>query len=150
MQIVKDKQIIDNTWRFIADEADIPPGDISIPASRWKNEKQQLQSHDGKIGIRLLPGDSTADIAEDLDKFQLIELHFPALADGRLFSHAWLLRSRHHYQGELRATGHFLPDQVFYLSRVGVNAFNPENPEDLSTVVDCLNDFSVKYQHSIN
>jgi uncharacterized protein (DUF934 family) len=39
-----------------------------------------------------------------------------------------------------------MPDQVFYLSRVGVNAFNPEKIEDLPAVLAHLNDFSVKYQ----
>ena len=81
---------------------------------------------------------------------QLIELDFPDFADGRLFSHAWLLRGRYNYQGEIRATGHYMPDQVFYLSRVGVNAFNPEKVEDLPVVLSHLNDFTVKYQNSIN
>jgi uncharacterized protein (DUF934 family) len=39
---------------------------------------------------------------------------------------------------------------VFYLSRVGVNAFNPEKVEDLPIVLSNLNDFTVKYQNSIN
>ncbi|MBC8392295.1 MAG: DUF934 domain-containing protein, partial [Deltaproteobacteria bacterium] len=80
---------------------------------------------------------------------QLIELDFPAFTDGRIFSHAWLLRGRYNYQGEIRATGHFMPDQVFYLSRVGVNAFNLEKTEDLPVALSNLNDFSVNYQKSI-
>jgi uncharacterized protein (DUF934 family) len=150
MQIVKDKQIIDNAWSYIVDDGDVMSGDICVSISRWKKDKQQLLNHHGKIGIRIGPEDSTEEIAEDLDKIQLVELDFPALADGRPFSHAWLLRGRHHFQGEIRATGHFLPDQVFYLSRVGVNAFDPEKQEDLPVILDCLNDFSTKYQPSIN
>jgi uncharacterized protein (DUF934 family) len=150
MQIIKDKQFIENTWSYIADDADLKPGDISVSLARWKKDKQQLLKHNGKIGIRIRPDDSTEEIADDLDKIQLIELDFPALADGRLFSHAWLLRNRYHYSGEIRTTGHYLPDQAFYLSRVGVNAFSPEKQEDLAVVLACLNDFSVKYQSSIN
>lgn len=150
MQIIKDKQIIDNSWSYIADDVDLKSGDITVSVSRWKKDKAQLLNHDGKIGIRIRPDDSTEEVAADLEKIQLIELDFPALADGRLFSHAWLLRGRYHYQGEMRATGHYLPDQVFYLSRVGVNAFSSEKPEDLPVVLDCLNDFSVTYQSSIN
>jgi uncharacterized protein (DUF934 family) len=85
-----------------------------------------------------------------LPKLVLIELYFPELADGRLFSNAWLLRNRYHYSGELRAVGHFLPDQVFYLSCVGVNSFYPENSEDLGATLACLHDFSVNYQPSVN
>jgi uncharacterized protein (DUF934 family) len=150
MQIIKDKQIIDNSWSYIADDAELKSGDICVSVARWKNNKQQLLNHEGKIGIRIRPEDSTEDLADGMKMIHLIELDFPALADGRLFSHAWLLRGRYHYQGEIRATGHYLPDQVFYLSRVGVNAFCPEKPEDLPVLLASLNDFSVTYQRSIN
>jgi uncharacterized protein (DUF934 family) len=53
-------------------------------------------------------------------------------------------------QVKLEQQAHYMPDQVFYLSRVGVNAFNPEKIEDLPAVLAHLNDFSVKYQNSIN
>jgi uncharacterized protein (DUF934 family) len=149
MQIIKDKEIINNSWRFIADNDEIKSGDISFSVSRWKKDKQLLLKHSGRLGIRICPEDSIDDIADDLANLQLIELNFPALADGRLFSHAWLLRERYNYQGEIRATGHFLADQAFYLSRVGVNAFSTEKPEDLPVVLTCLNDFSVTYQRYI-
>jgi len=42
-----------------------------------------------------------------------------------------------------------MPDQVFYLSRVGVNAFSLEKAEDLPLALNTLNDFSVTYQKSI-
>jgi len=38
------------------------------------------------------------DIAADLKNLQLIELDFRDFADGRLFSHAWLLRDRYDYR----------------------------------------------------
>jgi uncharacterized protein (DUF934 family) len=149
MQIIKDNQIIDNSWTYIEDEVDLKSGDICISMNRWKNEKELLLGHEGKVGIRVSPENSTEDLTNDLGNIDLIELDFPTLADGRLFSFAWLLRGRHHYHGEIRATGHYLPDQVFYLSRVGVNAFEPEKPEDLPTLLSSLNDFSVTYQSSI-
>jgi uncharacterized protein (DUF934 family) len=43
-----------------------------------------------------------------------------------------------------------MPDQVFYLSRVGVNAFNPEKAQDLYAALFSLNDFTVNYQKSID
>jgi len=150
MQIIKNKQIIDDTWSYIAEDAELKAGNISVSLARWKQEKQQLLTHDGKLGVRIGPADSVDDIVPDLKDIQLIELDFADFADGRLFSHAWLLRGRYNYQGEIRATGHYMPDQVFYLSRVGVNAFNLENAEDLPVVLSYLNDFTVKYQNSIN
>jgi uncharacterized protein (DUF934 family) len=150
MQIIKDKQIIDDNWSYVADDAELKSGNISVSFARWKQDKQQLLAHDGKLGVRIGPADSIDGIAPDLKDIQLIELDFPDFADGRLFSHAWLLRGRYNYPGEIRATGCFMPDQVFYLSRVGVNAFNPEKVEDLPIVLSNLNDFTVKYQKSIN
>jgi uncharacterized protein (DUF934 family) len=150
MQIIKDRQIIGDNWSHVADDVELKAGNISVSLARWKQDKQQLLANGGKLGVRIGPADSVDDIADDLKDIQLIELDFPDFADGRLFSHAWLLRSRYNYQGELRATGHYIPDQVFYLSRVGVNAFYPEKAEDLPVVLSHLNDFTVKYQSSIN
>jgi uncharacterized protein (DUF934 family) len=150
MQIIKDKKIVDDTWSFIADDAELKAGNITVSLARWKNDKQQLLEFGGKLGVRIRPADSLEEIAADLEHIQLIELDFPAFADGRLFSHAWLLRSRYNYQGEIRATGHYMPDQAYYLSRVGVNAFNTEKTELLPVVLSHLNDFTVNYQSSIN
>jgi uncharacterized protein (DUF934 family) len=150
MQIVKDKKILEDKWCYTADGEEPGVGDITVSPARWQQEKQQLLSRDGKIGVRINPDDSLSDLSPDLDKLQLVELYFPEFADGRLFSKAWLLRSRYRYQGEIRAVGHYLPDQAFYLSRVGVNAFAPEKPEQLIKVLSYLNDFTVKYQSSVN
>lgn len=48
-----------------------------------------------------------------------IELHFPKFADGRAYSQAVLLRRRHGFQGDIRATGDVLIDQVQQMSRTG-------------------------------
>ena len=149
MQIIKDQQIIDDNRSYVADDAELKNGDISVSLARWKKDKQQLLKSNGNIGVRIGPADSLEDIAADLKDIPLIELDFPAFADGRIFSHAWLLRGRYNYQGEVRATGHFMRDQVYYLSRVGVNAFSLEKAEDLPVALAALNDFSVNYQKSI-
>ncbi len=150
MQIIKDRQIIDDNWYFVADEAELKAGNIIVSLARWLTDKQQLLNSKDKIGIRIGPADSVSDIASDLKDIALVELDFPAFADGRIFSHAWLLRGRYNYKGEIRATGHFMADQVFYLSRVGVNAFSLEKTEDLPAALSTLNDFTVNYQKSID
>ena len=150
MQLVKDKEIVNDTWRYVPDDGDFGDGDITVSLARWKSDQQSLLNHKGKVGLRLLPSDGVDSIVDDLDNIQLIELEFPDFADGRLFSHAWLLRSRYGYLNEIRAIGHYIPDQVFYLSRVGVNAFLPAKSSDLPFVLANLNDFTVKYQNSVN
>ena len=150
MQLIKDQQIIDNTWQYIADTDELKSGDISVSFARWQADKQQLLAHDDKLGIRISSADSVDELVDDLDTLKLIELDFPDFADGRLFSQAWLLRGRYHYQGEIRAIGHYIPDQVFYLARVGVNAFSPKMSEELADIINKLKDFTVNYQSSIN
>ncbi len=151
MQIIKDKQIIDNVWTFVADDAKVcDTGNITVSLARWKNEQQKLLNRSGNIGIRLTPTDPIADLIDMLKDVDLIELDFPGFGDGRLFSHARLLRSRLGYTGEIRAVGNFLPDQMFYLWRVGVNAFQLANQQQIPLALSCLGDFSVRYQTSSN
>lgn len=150
MQIIKDQQLIDNTWRFIEDGAPLASGDITVSLQRWLSEKMQLLERSGKTGVRLVPGDQTDSLRADLDKIELIELDFPIFGDGRLFSVARLLRSRDAYRGEIRAVGQYLPDQVFYLSRVGINAFDLSSQNDADLVLAAMSQFSVRYQTSTN
>ena len=151
MQIIKDKQLIDNDWTFVADDSEASDtGNITVSLARWQNQQQQLLNRHGNIGIRLSPTDPIAELAELLKSIDLIELDFPGFGDGRLFSHARLLRSRLGYTGEIRAVGNFLPDQMFYLWRVGVNAFQLANPQQIPLALSCFDDFSVRYQASSN
>jgi uncharacterized protein (DUF934 family) len=147
MQLIKDQQIIDDSQQFIADEQALPStGDITVSLARWNKERKQLLQHAGKLGVRLGPTDTASDLAADLENLPLIEIDFPVYTDGRGFSLAQQLRKQLHYQGEIRAVGQFMADQVFYLSRVGVNAFKLPNPEHLPTALSTLNDFSYSYQ----
>jgi uncharacterized protein (DUF934 family) len=150
MQIIKDHQLTNDAWEHRPDDADLGEGDVTISAARLQQQGKAIFNRAGKLGVRIVPSDSVVDIAEYLPNLALVELHFPELADGRLFSHAWLLRNRYNYPGEIRATGQFLPDQVFYLSRVGVNSFYPENTAHLASTLAGLKDFSVNYQPSVN
>ena len=148
MPIIKDQQISDNSWRFIADDTPMVDGDITVSVKRWQETKPLLLKHSGKVGVRLAPNDAVEIIANDLDAISLIELDFPAFTDGRAFSHTRLLRDRYAYNGEIRAIGKFMADQVFYLHRVGVNAFEFQNPNDIQLALSAINDFSVRYQSS--
>lgn len=148
MKIIKDKQIIEDSWLHIADDAEIADGDITVSLSRWQKEATKLALHKGNVGVRLAPADIVEDIADDLQKISLVALEFPAFTDGRSFSQARLLRSRYGFDGEIRAIGSFMPDQVFYLSRVGVNSFQLSDDKETNTALSTMNDFTIKYQAS--
>ena len=54
-----------------------------------------------------------------LEGITRIDLHFPKFTDGRAYSQAFLLRRRLGFQGEIRATGDVLIDQLVSMSRTG-------------------------------
>ncbi|MCW8208430.1 DUF934 domain-containing protein [Verminephrobacter aporrectodeae subsp. tuberculatae] len=58
-------------------------------------------------------------LALPLDGVERVDLHFPDFTDGRAFSQAFLLRRRRGFQGEIRATGQVLIDQLLQMRRTG-------------------------------
>ena len=146
MAIIKNGAIADNDWRHVADDEPLPEGGASVSLKRWKAEKNSLLGRKAPVGVRLAAGDAPEDIAGDLQRLGLIVLEMAHFADGRVFSTARLLRERHGFSGELRAKGDFLRDQMFYLARMGVDAFEfaeGVEPEDMLPV---FGEFTVKYQ----
>jgi uncharacterized protein (DUF934 family) len=150
MQIIKDKQLVTSDWSYIVDDVALIEGDITVSLTRWHEEKASLKKHSGKVGVRLNSDADVNELVNDVNSLALIELNFPAFTDGRGFSHARILRKDLNYQGEIRAVGRYMADQAFYLSRVGVDAFQMENSDDLAVALSTLNDFSIKYQASSN
>jgi len=77
---------------------------------------------DTLVGLVL---DNDADletIAADLPRLAVVALRFPKWTDGRAYSQARLLRARHRFAGEIRATGEVLVDMLPLLARTGFNA----------------------------
>ncbi|MCI0654410.1 MAG: DUF934 domain-containing protein [Methylococcaceae bacterium] len=146
MRLIKNREIIEDHWVHIADDPIPLEGCISVSTARWKAEREDLLARDGELGLRISPEDPIEDFAGDLKHFQLIGLEFPTFTDGRLFSVAAMLRRHYHYKGEIRALGGFIRDQIFFLSRVGVNSFEMKDTSDLEEALSALDDFSVRYQ----
>lgn len=81
-----------------------------------------------RLGVILQPGEGIETIVDLLNDLALVALAFPAFSDGRSFSKAQLLRSRHGFTGALRATGQVLVDQLPHMLRVGFDEFEVSNP----------------------
>ena len=81
-----------------------------------------------RLGVLLQPGDPLEKIAELLKDLSLVALAFPAFSDGRSFSKAELLRSRHQFEGAVRATGQVLIDQLPHMLRLGFDEFEVSHP----------------------
>lgn len=146
MPLIKNGQEVDDIWAYVPDEADLSPGGcITVSLARFRSERELLLARNTDIGVRLEPADDPHELEEYLDRVALIEVSFPKYTDGRGYSQAQLLRRRFGYQGELRAVGHVLRDQILYMNRSGFDAFETERA-NLPSVLEALEEFSAFYQ----
>ena len=95
---------------------------------RWREEKATLSERNAPLGLLIPPGSVWTDIAADLPRFPVIAVTIPKYADGRASSIARLLRERDNYQGEIRVMGDYIIDQMPFMRRVGIDAFDVTNP----------------------
>ena len=154
MVIIKDRVVSADHWLHVpepdkrdAKEA-LPTGDIIVPLACWQSERESLKGRRGGLGVRLQASDDVEGVAEELRDVNLIALTFAAFTDGRPFSQARLLRGKYEYKGEIRATGHFLLDQLFFMERCGINAFEVNDEQEGQRVLRAFSEISVCYQPS--
>ena len=114
--------------------------------ARWRAERDTLIGRNAPVGVRLSNTDPVSDLAPDLDRLDIIVLEFPKFTDGRAYSQARLLRERYRYQGELRAAGNVLRDQLLFMQRCGFNAFELNHGQPVQAWIAATNEFSVFYQ----
>jgi len=148
MALVKNNLVIEDKWTFVQDEDDLPNGDIIVSLTRWKNDREALLKRSDALGIVLQSNENPDQIVEDLAFFQVIALTFPAFTDGRAYSYARLLRERHGFDGEIRAVGDVLRDQVFLMHRCGFDAFDIKAGDNkaLAIWLDAQKEMTTFYQ----
>ena len=127
----------------------LPAGDVIFPLAVWKARKTEIISCHKRIGLLIQPDERVEDIAADLDYFIVIAVNFPKFVDGRGYSTASLLRQRYKYQGELRAVGDVLHDQLFFMQRVGFDSYALKDGKNaVYSIASGFSPFSDAYQAS--
>ncbi len=154
-KIIKDKVIVNDDWNLFklaegeaADSVAVPTGKQIVPLAVWLAQKTTLTARAGEIGVWLASDERPEQLKEDAASLPLIAVDFPTFADGRGYSIAYNLRARVGYTGEVRAVGDVLRDQLFYMSRVGFNAFATREDRSIEDALKGLSDFSDAYQTS--
>jgi uncharacterized protein (DUF934 family) len=150
-KLIKDGVIVDDDFTLVeAGDAGLalPAGNVLVRLAVWQQHKAQLLAHAGQKGVLLAPEDTAEAIAADLSQLALVAVDFPAFADGRGYSTAYLLRTRFGYAGELRAVGDVLKDTLFYQLRCGFNSFAVRADKSIEAALAGLRDFSESYQAS--
>lgn len=147
MRIIKGQEIVEDQWVHVEDEQPLPEGDVIISLARWQAEKDTLIGRNqGGLGVRVSPDYNAEDIADDLEHFDVVALDFPVFRDGRAYSTARLLRDRYKYEGEIRATGDVLRDQLFYMFRCGFDAFEVRADRSIDDAIKAFSEMTVTYQ----
>ncbi len=155
-------QIADDRWQRLElaaeqapDSVSLPSGPVLVPLEVWlarKAELLQRQQKSGEpLGIWLAPGQAIDAIVPDLAQLAVIAVQFPSFADGRGYSTARLLRERHGFRGELRAFGDVGQDHLYFMRRVGFDAFVLKEPEaELSLALRAFESFPETYQSAVD
>lgn len=147
MRLIKDQAIVDDSWVNVPDGQPLPQtGDVIVSLTRWRETKAELLARKTRLGLRLKSDEEPEAIAADIEHFALIAVEFPKFTDGRGYTTGRLLRDRFDFKGELRAVGHILRDQMFYMWRCGFNAFALPEGKSLEDALTAYKDFSVTYQ----
>ena len=107
---------------------------------------KRLLQRAGKTGVIWPNNRDLDDLVPYLDRLAAVALVFPTFRDGRAYSQARLLRERHGYDGELRATGQVLRDQFVFMLRAGFDAFEVKKDADAEAFAATAKRYSVFYQ----
>ena len=147
-QLIKNGALAEDRWTLLPDAysiGDVPERvPVAVPLALWQAERGALRAR-GNVGVMLAPDDDPAALTEDTATLPLIAIDFPQFTDGRGYSIARLLRERHRFEGELRAIGDVLRDQLYLMAECGFDAFALREDRDPEDALRGLKDFSGLY-----
>ena len=120
-----------------------------VPLKFWQLFHTEIAEYGGAVSIWLDSDEDVNEIGADLHQFPVIALNFPVFSDGRSYTNARELREQLNYQGEVRAIGDVLRDQLYYMSRCGFNAFALRFDQDPEACLEAFRDFQASYQSTV-
>ncbi|QWD72751.1 DUF934 domain-containing protein [Polynucleobacter sp. UB-Raua-W9] len=153
-QVWSDSQ--DEGANFESPDLDHDAHKVLVPFAWWITHHHeadiQSKAKAGQIGVWFAADDDIlkhADVIEAGKKvWPLVAAHFPIFRDGRSFSTAALLRDRFQWQGEIRAIGDVLIDQLLQGARVGFDSFALRPDQKLDVALKQFDLYSVTTQNS--
>lgn len=153
-EIIKNREIVNDDWTVLRlsenelpETLEVPVGKVIVPLKVWQAQRAELSARKD-IGVWFASDERPEALKDDVANLPVIAVDFPKFSDGRGYSIAYNLRARLGYQGELRAIGDVLRDQLFYMQRVGFNAFATRPDRSIQDALKGLRDFSEPYQTS--
>ncbi|WP_237215818.1 DUF934 domain-containing protein [Falsiroseomonas oryziterrae] len=150
MPLLEQGRLVADAFVAIADDARLPDGAPALVSlARLQAEATALLARNAQLGV-LLPNDTDPSaLAPFLHRLSLVALRFPKHRDGRAFTQARALREHHGFAGEIRATGHVLPDQHAFLLRCGFSTVEVAESADLAAWQRGLHAIPIAYQPAV-
>ena len=145
--------VADDPWTWVREALEpLPDGPLLLPLALWRARQSAAvlagRAHT-RDGLWLAPDDEPEQLAPWLAGLPLIALEFPSFRDGRAYSQAYLLRTRLGWQGELRAVGDVLRDQLSHMRQCGFDAFAVREDKSAADALKGLSGISVLYGRSV-
>lgn len=148
MPLIKDGAFVEDTYASVADDAPMPANGSIVSLARFHKDRETLLARNAPLGVRLASHESPEALGDDVERLSLVALEFPRFRDGRGFSWARMLRTRLGYKGEIRAVGSYLYDQISFMHRVGIDAFEVPDGFSLADYRRALGEIGNVYQPS--
>jgi uncharacterized protein (DUF934 family) len=151
MPLIKNGAFVEDRFVFIPEGQAFPDdGGVMVSLARFQSERDSIIAHHRPVCVRLAAAENPEVLKDDLANIDAIALEFPIFRDGRAFSWARMLRERFAYQGEIRAVGHFLYDQLAFLMRVGFDAFEVRQDFRIAEFSRAMEEMTYVYQPSVD
>jgi len=133
--IFKDGDFAEESWtRADAETGTSVKGDALVPQTLFLDEPDAYLARDGRTAVIVEAGDDVEEVQPYLHRLALVAVDFPSFSDGRGFSAARILREQIGYEGDIRAMGKYILDQVPLARRCGVSSFEITKPEVLKAL----------------
>jgi uncharacterized protein (DUF934 family) len=148
MRTIKNGKIAADPFVYVEGDEPVPSGVAVIVSAEWllAAAPAQLANRDAPLGVAWPNDRPESELAPYLAHLALVALEFPVFRDGRAYTQARLLRERHGFKGEIRATGDVLRDQFLFMVRAGFDAFEVKKDADAEAFAKATGEFTVRYQ----
>lgn len=124
--LIKQQRVSDDPWRKIDDPA-LQPNSASpfsiLPLQAFVN-LSECPVEPRRIGAWFGADIEPTCLTQTILNLPLLCIDITDFNDGRIFSLAAMIKQQQGYQGELRACGNVLLEQLPYLSQCGIDSFS--------------------------
>ncbi|NUN14099.1 MAG: DUF934 domain-containing protein [Myxococcales bacterium] len=147
-EMILDRQVVPARFNIVEHvNGDFPTTpDTAIPQKDWlrlRNEGMDVRA----LGVIVCGDEDIAALEPVIHEATFVALRLPKFSDGRIYSHAYRIRTLWNYRGTILVYGDVLRDQLLYLSRVGINGFYMRSDQDLAASLSAFSLYSEFWQY---